>query len=229
VARFAVGDAAHGQEHEARELVRRCSECAALAADIAAISKSVARMPAPPRPRDFRLTADQAAHLRGSRIDRWLRTLTGSGWSTVRPVAAVALSIGMVMSVVGFMPVIGAATGGPTGTQALQPVAVASPPTDRSADAPAPGATADTSEIGPDGKGGVMGSASGNMDNAYLTQESAAPEGAGPDGIAEELAGHGASVSELVLLSGVAVTIAAMLILALLYAARRRYYDPLLR
>ncbi len=51
VARFAVGDAGFGQEHEAQDLVRRCSECATLAADISAISNSVARMPAPPRPR----------------------------------------------------------------------------------------------------------------------------------------------------------------------------------
>ncbi|MEA2676852.1 MAG: hypothetical protein QOJ81_993, partial [Chloroflexota bacterium] len=112
VARFAAGDAAFGQEHEAQDLVRRCSECAALAADIAAISRAVANMPAPPRPRDFRLTTEQAAQLRGSRFDRWLRTITGSGWATVRPLAAVALSVGLVMSVVGFLPVIGA---GPAG------------------------------------------------------------------------------------------------------------------
>jgi hypothetical protein len=234
VARFAVGDAAHGQEHEAQELVRRCSECAALAADITAISKSVARLPAPPRPRDFRLTAEQAAHLRGSRFDRWLRTVTGSGWSTVRPIAAVALSIGMVMSVVGFLPVIGAASGGPEGTTAQGPVAGLDQPTPasgRSADVPAPGATADTSELGPDGKGGVAGTpASDNMDNAYLTSESTAPqEGGQPSDLGISVPGTGSSVRDLVLLSGVAVTLAALVILALLYAARRRYYDPLLR
>lgn len=235
VARFAVGDAAHGQEHEARELIRRCSECAALAADISAISKSVARMPAPPRPRDFRLTTEQAAHLRGSRIDRWLRTITGSGWSTVRPVAAVALSVGLVMSVVGFLPVIGAANGGPEGTAALGPVAgmdQPTPATDRSSDIPAPAATAATEGFGPDGKGSVSSAespASGNMDNAYLTQESADPEGGPPNDLGAVLPGAGPSVSDLVLLSGIGVTMTALLILALLYAARRRYSDPLLR
>jgi hypothetical protein len=235
VARFAAGDAAFGQEHEAQNLVRRCSECAALVADISAISKSVARMPAPPRPRDFRLTAEQAAHLRGSRIDRWLRTITGSGWSTVRPVAAVALSIGMVMSVVGFLPVIGAASGGPTATDAAQvPVAAGqpTPPMERSTDAHAPGATPNTTEPGPDGKVDVSSAESpaDNLDNAYLVQETAAPQGDGqPNDLVAPLPGTGSGVRDLVLLAGVAVTIAALVILALLYAARRRYYDPLLR
>lgn len=234
VARFAVGDAGFGQEHEAQDLVRRCSECAALAADISAISKSVARMPAQPRPRDFRLTAEQAAQLRGSRIDRWLRTFTGSGWSMVRPAAAVALSIGMVMSVVGFLPVIGAANGGPTGTDGLQaPVGVVQPTPEsaegRSNDILAPGATSNPTEVGSNGKGGVnaMGSpASDNMDNAYLTQETAAPQDGQPGGT---LPGTGPGVRDLILVSGIAVTIAALMILALLYAAHRRYYDPLLR
>jgi hypothetical protein len=228
VARFAVGDAGFGQEHEARDLVRRCSECAALAADISAISNSVARMPAQPRPRDFRLTAEQAALLRGSRFDRWLRTITSSGWSTVRPVAAVALSIGMVMSVVGFLPVIGAANGGPTGSDAVQvPVAA---PGDRN---DLPGATPEPMEVGTDNKGGVSSAespAGENLDNAYLTQQTAAPEGGGqPNGLGAALPGSGSGVRDLVLLSGIAVTIAALVILVLLYAARRRYYDPLLR
>jgi hypothetical protein len=236
VARFAVGDAAFGQEHEAQDLVRRCSECAALAADIAAISKSVAKMPAQPRPRDFRLTREQAQHLRGSRIDRWLRTITGSGWSTVRPVAAVALSVGMVMSVVGFLPVIGAANGGPTVTDALSaPVAAGNPTpeTNRNSDVPAPAATGAPTEgganVGPDGKEGVVSSAGDNMDNAYLTQETTGPQDGQPNDFGAQRPGMGPNVRDLVLLSGVAVTIAALAILALLYAARRRYYDPLLR
>jgi hypothetical protein len=238
VARFAVGDAGFGQEHEAQDLVRRCSECAALAADIFAISRSVARMPALPRPRDFRLTAEQAQQLRGSRIDRWLRNITGSGWSTVRPVAAVALSIGMVMSVVGFLPVIGAANGGPNGSDAQYgPVSAGQQTpeisTNRSSAAPAPAATSDPGVIAPEGNGGAgayESPAGDNLDNAYLTQQTAAPEGGGqPKDVGPSLPGPGSGVRDLVLLSGIAVTIAALLILALLYAARRRYYDPLLR
>jgi hypothetical protein len=238
VARFAVGDAAFGQEHEAQELIRRCSECAALAADITAISRSVARMPAPPRPRDFRITQDQAATLRGSRIDRWLRSITGSGWSTVRPVAAVALSVGMVMSVVGFLPVLGGANGGPTGGDGVTaPVAAGAPTAQaplasgRSGQEPPPGTTSEGAPLGPDGKVDVTGTpASDAMDNAYLTAETAGPEVDGQSNEAPApLPGTGPNVRDLVLLSGIGVTVAALLILALLYAARRRYYDPLLR
>ncbi|HUP83679.1 MAG TPA: hypothetical protein VM284_05775 [Candidatus Limnocylindria bacterium] len=240
MARFAVGDAAFGQEHEAQELVRRCSECAALAADIAAISKSVAKMPAPPRQRDFRLTTEQAEQLRGSRFDRWLRTITGSGWTTVRPVAAVALSVGMVMSVVGFLPSIGAGISGPTGTDALNgPVAAAgnptpeTPETGRGTTLPAPVATPDKSEIsgGPGHVVAVGSPASNTLDQAYLSEASSAPEAGGQfDGLAtRDLRGAGASVRDLILLSGLALTVIAILVLALLYAARRRYYDPLLR
>lgn len=238
VARFAVGDAAFGQEHEAQELVRRCSECAALAADITAISKSVAKVPAPPRPRDFRITQDQAANLRGSRLDRWLRSITGSGWSTVRPVAAVALSVGMVMSVVGFMPVIGGGAGPSTndgsefGPVAGAPSVAVSPPSDRSGGVPP--ATENTGSLGPGGKADVTSAetpASDNMDNAYLAQETAGQQsGDQPNDMGgAALPGQGANIRDLVLLSGVAVTLAALVILALLYAARRRYYDPLLR
>jgi hypothetical protein len=231
VARFAVGDAAFGQEHEAQELVRRCSECADLAADITAISKSVARVPAPPRPRDFRITREQAENLRGSRLDRWLRTITGSGWSTVRPVAAVALSVGMVMSVVGFLPVIGSAAG-PTGLEnapvAGLPSVAASPGTDRSGGAPS---APIEGQPAPGGKADVVGTpASDNVDNAYLVQETAGQQSDDqPNDMGADLPGQATNIRDLVLLSGVAVTLAALVILALLYAARRRYYDPLLR
>lgn len=245
VARFAAGDAAYGQEHEAQDLIRRCSECAALAADIGAISKSVARLPAPPRPRDFRLTTEQAAQLRGSRLDRWLRALTGSGWATVRPVAAVALSVGLVMSVVGFMPILGAATPAPLDTfsgpvsAAGQPTPASSPaertndlgPTATKGDAPAP--TGELNVLPPGGAGSVASPASGNMDNAYIESSSSPPdaESNGRSGQPEKtaLAGSSSSTRDLVLLSGLIVTILALAVLALLYAARRRYFDPLLR
>ena len=87
--------------------------------------------------------------------------------------------------------------------------------------------------MAPDGNGGVSpfeSPAGENLDNAYLTQQTAAPQGDGqPKDLGALLPGTGSGVRDLVLLSGIAVTIAALMILALLYAARRRYYDPLLR
>ena len=249
VARFAAGDAAPGQEHEAQDLIRRCSDCAALAADISAISKSVAQLPSPRRPRDFRLSSSEADRLRGSRLDRWLRTITGSGWATVRPVAAVALSIGLVMSVVGGLPMLGAAgAGAPADTLTQRPIAAV----------PTPGATTDIRVASPSAAtapeqgsvppmvGPVVGSMAGNsLDNAYL-QPTAAPtqqqllppppqatqpqatSGSAKD-LTSPLPGPGTGTRDTLLIAGVAVTILALILLALLYTARRRYYDPLLR
>ena len=248
VARLAAGDAAGAQEHEARDLVRRCSECAALAADITAISVSVAQMPAPPRSRDFRLTTDQAARMRGSSFDRWLRAITGSGWATVRPVAAVALSVGLVMSVVGALPILGSAgTGRPAGTffaaNAPTPVAPGSTEgtrVDSPGTAPAP-----SGQVGvlPPGGDPFESTAGGNIDNAYLPPPTAAPGQQNPqqpqpttaikagtgDDLGRQLPGTGSGLRDAILLAGILVTFFALFVLALLYAARRRYEDPLLR
>jgi hypothetical protein len=249
IARFAVGDTSGAPEQEARELVRRCSECAALAADITAISTSVAQLPAAPRTRDFRLTSDQAARLRGSRMDRWLRTISGSGWATVRPVAAVALSVGVVMSVVGALPILGAAgTAAPADNffPTDAPIAVVDQPTPEqtdqtrtgSAGAPTPGQVA----VRPQG-GGVESSAGDQLDNAYLQEQTIAPAeqqpgqqpapttgkaGSGND-LSGQLPGTHNALRDLILIAGVLVTLVALVVLAVLYAARRRYYDPLLR
>ncbi len=254
VARFAAGDVDGAvQQHEAQELVRRCSECASLAADIKAISSSVATMPAPARTKDFRLTAQEADHLRGSRFDRFLRTLTGSSWSTVRPVAAVALSVGLVMSVVGAMPLLGAATGAGAPRDAVsttdQPIFAAGNPTpqstegDRPAPVSAPAATPGQSELGPGGQGAVIAStADNNINQAYVP--SPAPEkqqqpGQQPEPttgrsdtgneLNQPLPGTSSTPNSTILIAGVVLSLLALVALAAFYVARRRYYDPLLR
>jgi hypothetical protein len=259
VARFAVGDAAFGQDHEAADLVRRCNECAALAADIRAISGSVAKLPAAPRPRDFRLTTEQAANLRGSRLDRWLRTITGSGWATVRPLAGVALSVGMVMSVVGMLPMVGAAAPGPLDTL-IAPVTIGqpSPAAHPSPVAPpSPGQTTDNRT----GSGDLLASpgilnpiptppggqavqpggpelteasqppADSTINQAYVqSTPSVEPQPGGQSSdFQKALPGPGSSPRDTLLWVGLVVSVLALAVLALLYAARRRYSDPLLR
>ena len=235
VARFAVGDAAFGQDHEAADLVRRCSECAGLAADIKAISSSIGKLPAAPRSRDFRLTAEQAADLRGSRFERWLRGITGSGWATVRPVAAVALSIGMVMSVVGVLPNLGAAAPGPVDTLSAQ-VSAGQPSAEQTSDnrsgsgeqMPSPG----SAQVHPDDPAGLVASpeppAAVNLDNAYVPSPGVEPQPESND-FPKSLPGPDSGPRDTVLLIGLVVTVLALVVLTLLYAARRRYYDPLLR
>lgn len=101
VSRFGAGDAFASEEAEARELVGRCAECARLAADMNVLRSQLAALPAARAQRDFRITAEQADKLRGSVLQRWLRRIAGPGLAPVRPLAGVALSVGLVLMMVG--------------------------------------------------------------------------------------------------------------------------------
>jgi hypothetical protein len=101
VSRFAMDDAYPGERDEALKLTESCADCATLAADIRLLSASMKQLPSPRRDRDFSITPEQAERLRGSSLTRWLRAFTGPAWTTVRPLAGVALSIGLVMAVIG--------------------------------------------------------------------------------------------------------------------------------
>jgi hypothetical protein len=252
VARFAAGDLEGNLQHEAQDLVRRCSECAALAADITAISKAVAKLPSAPRTKDFRLTADQADHLRGSRIDRWLRTITGAGWATVRPVAAVALSVGLVMSAVGALPLLSAgAAASPTDVLQLEqgPVVADGGPTSAPTSDGRSGGPTSLVSAPPPGQNqtnpeGGFASAGDNIDNAYVQATATATDAgvavapqpqptSGKNTIGGDLTtrlpGTTSTPISGILLAGIAVTVLALAAIVALFAVRRRYYDPLLR
>jgi hypothetical protein len=64
IAAYAAGDATGPALDEATELVAACTGCAELHRDLRAISTALPELPAPVRPRDFRLTPEQAASLR---------------------------------------------------------------------------------------------------------------------------------------------------------------------
>lgn len=96
-----MGDSYPTELPEARQLLASCNDCAALAADVRLIAASMQRLPQPRRPRDFRLTPEQAQRAHGSAVERFFRALGGTGWATLRPVAGVAMSIGLVLAVVG--------------------------------------------------------------------------------------------------------------------------------
>ena len=102
VARYAARDAYEAEVAEAKRLVEACADCAALAADIQLISRATASLPTPRRRRDFRLSPKQAEQLRGSFFDRLLRRLAAPGMTAaLRPIAGVALSLGIVLAVAG--------------------------------------------------------------------------------------------------------------------------------
>jgi hypothetical protein len=101
VTRFAADDAYPTELAEAKALVERCNACAALAEEIRLLRAALTELPAPRRPRDFRLTQQQADELRGTALTRLLRRLAAPGMAPLRPVAGVAMSIGLALAVVG--------------------------------------------------------------------------------------------------------------------------------
>ena len=95
VAAYAAGDAAGEGLAAAAALVARCAECAQLHRDLRALAAALGSAPAPARPRDFRLTAAQAAAARRpSGLRRLLAPLAGRG-SLAGPAAASLAALGV--------------------------------------------------------------------------------------------------------------------------------------
>jgi hypothetical protein len=244
VSRFAMADAYPGEIEEAQNLVATCSDCAALAADIRAISASMARLPTPGRTRDFTITAEQAEKLSGNAVSRWLRTLSTPRWATVRPVAGVALSIGLVMAVIGGalptqQPVLqdmgGRASAplqessGNGGVLDVEPNAAATP-----AQNPAP--------AGPGGeplRAATADPVTIAMDHAYMSESTTTsePDAAAPPNDGTELRAGGSAQPQaavapgksLLIYAGLAIAALSLGLLTLAWAARRWFSDPLLR
>jgi hypothetical protein len=140
VAQFAAGDPLDGAwQAEAQRLVSTCGACAALVADMRAVSMAVAREPAPRRRRDFRLTQEQAEELSGNALSRLLRGLSLPRARVFQPAAAGVLSIGLAFVVAGYAwPDDGAVVVQAEPNTALeQPPVAASPMAETRAPAPA--------------------------------------------------------------------------------------------
>ncbi len=82
---------------QARALLAGCTDCAALAADFELITRATATSVVPPRPRDFRLTPEQAATARGSILDRARRWLGSPRSVALRPLAGAGVAMGLVL------------------------------------------------------------------------------------------------------------------------------------
>jgi hypothetical protein len=133
VAASAADDASPADRERALTLVETCTDCATLAADIRAIASATAVLPAPVRPRDFRLTEADAARIRPTGWRRALRSLAGPRLAFTRPLAAGLTTLGLVGVIVTSVPMgmFSAATGG----------AASGPGGDSGAAAQAPAAT----------------------------------------------------------------------------------------
>jgi len=241
VARYAANDAYESELDEARRLVEGCSVCAAVATDIQLISRATAGLPAPRRRRDFRLSLEQAEELRGSFFERLLRRLAAPGMTAaLRPVAGVALSLGIVLAIAGTSaglpqaalpasapdqemyaledaagtPAAGAPAGQDPGQPAHSPVPHAAP-----GEAPAlqPGGAP-----GPTGRGVTT-----NEENEYRIDD-IDDGGIEPPETADTLTAADTGGNPLIY-AGSLLALASLGVLLLSWFARRRVRDPLLR
>jgi len=95
IAAHAAGDAEGSDLDQARDLVAACAECAALHHDLRAISAALPAMPAPTRPRDFRLTPEQADSLRPAGWRRLLAPLAGPRFAFAAPLGGSLAALGI--------------------------------------------------------------------------------------------------------------------------------------
>jgi len=109
VAAYAAGDATGAALDEATELVAGCADCAELHRDLRAIAAALPELPAPARPRDFRLTAEQAASLRPHGWRALLETLAGPRFRLAAPLGTglAALGIAALLVAPGGLPATG--------------------------------------------------------------------------------------------------------------------------
>ena len=118
IAAFAAGDATGADLEQAQRHVAGCDACAVLHADLVAIASALPSLPTPIRPRDFRLTADEADRLRPSGLRGVLAAFASPRFSFAAPLGTglAALGLAGVLIASGGLPV-GGATGNPAALQ----------------------------------------------------------------------------------------------------------------
>ncbi len=95
IAALAAADLAADEEARATALVADCPDCARLAADLGALSRAIAELPAPPRPRDFSLRPADAARLRPTGWRRLARAFGGPRLDLLRPLSLGLTTLGI--------------------------------------------------------------------------------------------------------------------------------------
>ncbi len=101
VAAFAAGDATGTDLETAAALVAGCAECAALQHDLRTIAAAMPALPAPVRPRDFRLTPEQAAAIRPAGWRRLLGAFAGPSFRFAAPLGTGLAALGITGILVG--------------------------------------------------------------------------------------------------------------------------------
>jgi hypothetical protein len=145
VAAHAAGDARGADLEQATALVAACTECAALHHDLRAIAAAMPELPAPARPRDFRLTPEQAASLRPTGIRGFLAAFSAPRFAFATPLGTGLAALGIVGVLVasgGFAS--GGTAGGPPAPGAGQAVTIESASDRQAASAAAASAAPNT-------------------------------------------------------------------------------------
>jgi len=105
VLRHAAGDPLDPvEQRDVTALLAGCPACAALPDELARIAAAVRAVPAPSRPRDFRLGAEQLAAHRPGRLARLLAGLPGIASPALQPLAGAAIAVGLVVAGLGALP-----------------------------------------------------------------------------------------------------------------------------
>src|SRR5512142_2347353 len=104
LAAFAAGDLPEAAAADAAGLAASCGECAQLVADLRAIARATAALPMPARRRDFRLSAVDAARLRGPMWRRAMSALIAPRFSFTRPLAAGLTTLGIAGLLLAWFP-----------------------------------------------------------------------------------------------------------------------------
>ena len=247
VASLADHSLATTERMAAETLVATCVDCAALQADFLALRDATRAMPTPARPRDYTLTAADAARLRRGGWRRLVAAFGSSRDALSRPLAVGLTTLGLagllLASVPSMLPqsgatvlsTVGSAVGNGAGQPAAAPAdstagpvaaaSAAAAPLPEGAQASAappfgayrPEASAGSSAVPVSGDLGVKGAAPGAGQGARATPDTAG----GQDGLGSGAsAATGPSVPTLVLVSG-AFLIVGLALFAIRWSARR--------
>ncbi len=115
IAAYAAGDATGPDLAQATELAAECTDCAALHRDLRAIAAALPEMPPAVRPRDFRLTPEQAASLAPSGWRGLLAAFASPRFRLAAPLGTGLAAIGLAGLLLGtpgsILPAAGQGTG----------------------------------------------------------------------------------------------------------------------
>jgi len=143
------------------DLLAACSACRELAADLRALAAATAALPVPPRRRDYRITAEQAAQLRPAGVRGILVALGSRRFSFAAPLGTALATLGIVGLLVAAIPgpLAGSATQAPM-PELAAPAPAASAPAFSELTTPPP-ATSAPAAVPSAGAAGAAGEGAG--------------------------------------------------------------------